>query len=590
MAKTINDYKKDYADARAKGDAAGMKAANDGANAIRSQTGQKAEYAGQDIKNVGSSSGSSSSSGKTYQTTQKPDRDRDDRGGSYDASKPQGAKYSGPYTDTPARALDSGYYERESYYKQRYEAARAAGDVRGMREANDGMNQVRNDYGLAAQFANGDIEYIKGQTGYYGGGGSYGGGQFIGGGQQGMGDYAQMMQDFLSQQMSQQQNYYQQLLDEQQRRYDEIQAQQEAAKKAAVEQAVGQLGAQKGTLEQNYDNLYRQLYLDRRNSEKDLPQQLAAMGISGGLTESSALGLKTAYAEALRQGEQAKQGTLSDIDQAIANARFTGDISIAEQAAQTAMNRLASYGSTIGAMQGQDNWNKQFGYQQFQDAIAQQNWQSQFGYQQFLNDRDFNYQAGRDQVSDSHWDQQFNWGKFMDFAGLSRQQLQDEFNRSDTDYERKAAAAQYLYETTGDASLMSALGYSPDQIAALHSSFVTQQQQAQKGSGGGSSGGKSKPVLSYSNMMDSINRGIDTPAVRSAWEYYMGESWPGGESGGAISGYDQLGATAKGIASQMAHVNSPDQHVYFGDQIERALKAGNITESEADFLMKALGY
>jgi len=52
MAKTIEDYKKDYAAAAAAGDAAAMKAANDGANAIRAATGQKAEYATDDINTV----------------------------------------------------------------------------------------------------------------------------------------------------------------------------------------------------------------------------------------------------------------------------------------------------------------------------------------------------------------------------------------------------------------------------------------------------------------------------------------------------------------------------------------------------------
>lgn len=49
MAMTIDDYKKQYAEARARGDAAGMKAANDAANALRRQMGQKEEYAGEDI-------------------------------------------------------------------------------------------------------------------------------------------------------------------------------------------------------------------------------------------------------------------------------------------------------------------------------------------------------------------------------------------------------------------------------------------------------------------------------------------------------------------------------------------------------------
>lgn len=65
MAKTIEDYKKDYAAARARGDAAGMQAANDGANAIRRAQGQAEEKATVDIAKFSSGSGSSGSTSKT---------------------------------------------------------------------------------------------------------------------------------------------------------------------------------------------------------------------------------------------------------------------------------------------------------------------------------------------------------------------------------------------------------------------------------------------------------------------------------------------------------------------------------------------
>ena len=85
MAKTIEDYKKDYADAAARGDKAGMAAANNGANAIRQQQGQKVEVAdvtkevygnnyvgapsrgssGSNSSSSGTSSGSRGSSGTT---------------------------------------------------------------------------------------------------------------------------------------------------------------------------------------------------------------------------------------------------------------------------------------------------------------------------------------------------------------------------------------------------------------------------------------------------------------------------------------------------------------------------------------------
>ena len=67
--KTIDDYKADYNAARERGDAAGMEAANKGANAIREANGEAPQYANEDIAKVraesasnngGSSNGSSS--------------------------------------------------------------------------------------------------------------------------------------------------------------------------------------------------------------------------------------------------------------------------------------------------------------------------------------------------------------------------------------------------------------------------------------------------------------------------------------------------------------------------------------------------
>ena len=58
MAMTIEDYKKMYEQARAAGDAAGMQAANDGANAIRAAQGAAPEYATADIAKIAAQSSS----------------------------------------------------------------------------------------------------------------------------------------------------------------------------------------------------------------------------------------------------------------------------------------------------------------------------------------------------------------------------------------------------------------------------------------------------------------------------------------------------------------------------------------------------
>lgn len=70
--KTIDEYKKDYAAAKAAGDAAGMKAANDGANAVRAASGQAAQVASADIQKVAQSGQSQANGSATAYTSPTP--------------------------------------------------------------------------------------------------------------------------------------------------------------------------------------------------------------------------------------------------------------------------------------------------------------------------------------------------------------------------------------------------------------------------------------------------------------------------------------------------------------------------------------
>ena len=59
-----------------------------------------------------------------------------------------------------------------------------------------------------------------------------------------------------------------------------IQEEQERAQRLAVEQAVAQVMAQKPLIEQSYDDLAREAYVSNQLAMRDMPQQLAAMGLS----------------------------------------------------------------------------------------------------------------------------------------------------------------------------------------------------------------------------------------------------------------------------------------------------------------------
>lgn len=259
-------------------------------------------------------------------------------------------------------------------------------------------------------------------------------------------------------------NLYEDYLNQINNSYDQILSQQQAAQNAATQQAINSLTGQKSDIEQSYDDLYRQLYLERRRAEKNLPQQLAAMGISGGMTEGTALGIQTDYTNALRQGEQEKLGTLSDIDQAISNTRLSGDAAIAQQAAQLALQRLSDYGNAVNAWQQQQNWAQQMAYQQYRDQIADQQWKQQF----------------------------------------DRQSMLDELTSQNSSYDKKLSIAQYLYENTGDTSGFRALGFTDQQIAALNNAYSAAMQsysarRTSSGSSGASSGSNNSGYMGSQN-------------------------------------------------------------------------------------------
>ena len=81
-------------------------------------------------------------------------------------------------------------------------------------------------------------------------------------------------------------------------------SQQSRESESAIEKANGE-----------YKALGTQLYRDYMMDKKNLPQLLAAQGISGGLSESSAIGLEADYMNNLSQNERERLGVIADIQE-----------------------------------------------------------------------------------------------------------------------------------------------------------------------------------------------------------------------------------------------------------------------------------
>lgn len=155
--------------------------------------------------------------------------------------------------------------------------------------------------------------------------------------------------------------------------YDAALEAQKQATAAAVQKATNDLNAQKDETANNYADMYRQLYINKMNSQKNIGQQMAAMGQTGGQAESTLLGLNTSYSDALRQGKQSENNALSALEKAIIDAQLSGSAQDAQATAETAINKanayagvlqnlISTYGSLAQAEQAQKNNDREYNY------------------------------------------------------------------------------------------------------------------------------------------------------------------------------------------------------------------------------------
>lgn len=214
----------------------------------------------------------------------------------------------------------------------------------------DYINSIENKYGNSGyentdqkvDYGNmsGSNGYTGGYTGGYSSSGSYGSGY-----DSGYNDQLAGIQDYINSMMA----AYQQAYEAQLAAIREAQAAQERARREA-------LGYAQSSVNQNSDEALRQAYIQSRMAQRDMPQQLAAQGISGGLSESTAASLQNQYGENRNELEMARQQALAQL---------------ASEYAAGAATDASTYNTQIANILGQ----------QAQQNAALQQW----GYEQMLN-------------------------------------------------------------------------------------------------------------------------------------------------------------------------------------------------------------
>ena len=139
-----------------------------------------------------------------------------------------------------------------------------------------------------------------------------------------------------------QKSYLDDLKDQYQKMYDDAVKANNDAAKAAAERALAQVEQSVGELGDQYGNINKQLYRDYMESLRVLPQEMAARGYNGGMSESARLGLDTAYGERLNENEAARIAAIAQLRQQGADAEYQANAARDQANAQAQQNLYAN--------------------------------------------------------------------------------------------------------------------------------------------------------------------------------------------------------------------------------------------------------
>lgn len=141
-----------------------------------------------------------------------------------------------------------------------------------------------------------------------------------------------------------------------------------------VEAAIDSINAQRDPLRQQYEQGAQQAYIEAERAKKQLPEALAAQGINGGATESANLAIETSHGNSLNDLTNTYNNALAGLEQTIAQARSSGDIQLAQNAAQY-QQMLAN--AILSAQQQQQQYAQQMAMMNYQNQLDMDSYEKQ---------------------------------------------------------------------------------------------------------------------------------------------------------------------------------------------------------------------
>ena len=227
-----------------------------------------------------------------------------------------------------------------------------------------------------------------------------------------------------------------------------------------------------------YNDNARSYYQMYKQNQNRLPENLSRLGVTGGASETASLGLLNNYSGNI-------YNNASQRAQQVSNLNATYDQLVAENSKELANLLIDTYLNAYTTNKG-ENWGRgRYNNQGLND-------QNRYNNEGINSTNKYNFE-NRQNLANMNTD---TMNEFLRQYWANQQNTSDNnvgLNNeySQTERERMYTLASYLFETTGDASLLKQFGLSDKQINDMKKAWEKSANGTSGGSGGGRSGGRS---------------------------------------------------------------------------------------------------
>lgn len=160
----------------------------------------------------------------------------------------------------------------------------------------------------------------------------------------------------------------------------QAEAQRKAEERAAqlrTQQAVSQVEGYIPQIQQQTAKQMQEAYIAAQRAKMQAPQTLSALGYTGGATESSLLGLDTDYMNRRQALAEAEAQSLDQIRQNVADIRASGNVDLANLAAQYYEQAMQNQREAMAQQTAQSQWEQELAMRQAEQAEATRQWEAE---------------------------------------------------------------------------------------------------------------------------------------------------------------------------------------------------------------------